>query len=70
MTDAEALLSPEPTAGSGELDEIAWLPLAKARALDLPSITRFVLGEVTERLDRPDRPVPFVRMVRRRHVVD
>lgn len=70
MTAADRLLSPEPTAGSGELDEIAWMPLAEAQALDLPSITRFVLGEVAERLDRPDRPVPFVRMVHGRHVVD
>lgn len=69
MTDAEALLSPEPTAGSGELDEIAWLPLAEARALNLPAITRFVLAEVAERLDQPDRAIPFVRMVRGQHQV-
>ena len=70
MAPAEALLHPEPTAGSGELDEIAWLPLDQARALDLPAITRFVLGEVAERLSAPDRPLPFVRMVRGRHLVD
>ena len=70
MAPAEALLTPEPTAGSGELDEIAWLPLEDARALDLPAITRFVLGELAERLSNPDRPLPFVRMVRGRHVVD
>ena len=70
MADAEALLSLEPTAGSGELDEIAWLPLKKTRALDLPAITRFVLGEVAERLEQPERPLPFVRMVRGRHEVD
>lgn len=75
MADAKALLHPEPTAGSGELDEIAWLPLDEARALDLPAITRFVLGEVAERLDTPaphlsGRPLPFVRMVRGQHVVD
>jgi 8-oxo-dGTP pyrophosphatase MutT (NUDIX family) len=69
MADARALLAPEPTAGSGELDEIAWLPLADARDLDLPAITRFVLGEVGGRLARPDRPLPYVRMVRGRHVV-
>ena len=69
MADASALLTPEPTAGSGELDEIAWLPLAEARALDLPAITRFVLGEVAERLHAPDRPLPFVRMVRGAHLV-
>ncbi|HYC69084.1 NUDIX hydrolase [Brevundimonas sp.] len=70
MADASALLHPEPTAGSGELDEIAWLPLDEARAVDLPAITRFVLAEVAERLACPDRPLPFVRMVRGRHVVD
>jgi 8-oxo-dGTP pyrophosphatase MutT (NUDIX family) len=70
MAPAEALLTPEPSAGSGELDEIAWLPLEDVRTLDLPAITRFVLGELAERLERPDRPLPFVRMVRGRHVVD
>lgn len=69
MADASALMAPEPTAGSGELDEIAWLALGDARALDLPAITRFVLGEVAERLTHQDRPLPFVRMVRGRHVV-
>lgn len=70
MADARALLHPEPTAGSGELDEIAWLPLAQARTLDLPAITRFVLGEISERQDYPNRPIPYVRMVRGRHVVE
>jgi 8-oxo-dGTP pyrophosphatase MutT (NUDIX family) len=71
MADAKALLHhPEPTAGSGELDEIAWMPLAEARGLDLPAITRFVLGEVAERLVRPKRPLPFVRMVRGTHHVE
>ena len=70
MAPAEALLHPEPTAGSGELDEIAWLDLDEARAQDLPAITRFVLGELGERLETPDRPLPFVHMVRGRHVVE
>ena len=70
MADARALLHPEPTAGSGELDEIAWLPLSDARDLDLPAITRFVLGEVAERLALPNRPLPYVRRVRGRHVVE
>ncbi|MGZ9100356.1 MAG: NUDIX hydrolase [Brevundimonas sp.] len=70
MADARALLHPEPTAGSGELDEIAWLPLAGTRSLDLPAITRFVLGEVAERLAHPARPLPYVRMVRGQHVVE
>jgi 8-oxo-dGTP pyrophosphatase MutT (NUDIX family) len=69
QADAEALLAPEPTAGSGELDEIAWLALEDARALDLPAITRFVLGEVSERLVNPARPLPFVRWHRGAHKV-
>lgn len=69
LAGAEALLALEPTAGSGELDEIAWLPLEDARALDLPAITRFVLDEVSERLSNPDRPLPFVRMIRGIHQV-
>ncbi|WP_372707119.1 NUDIX hydrolase [Brevundimonas sp.] len=69
-SDARALLHPEPTAGSGELEEIAWLPLTAARALDLPAITRFVLAEVSERLTHPNRPVPFVRWAGGRHVIE
>ncbi|MBA4805892.1 MAG: NUDIX hydrolase [Brevundimonas sp.] len=70
MADAAALLHPEPTAGCGELDEIAWIALDETGDLDLPAITRFVLGEVRARLQQPDRPLPFVRMVRGRHQVD
>ena len=81
MADASALLHPEPTAGSGELDEIAWIPLADAGALDLPAITRFVIEEARARLDLAipegakqlsgtERPLPFVRMVRGRHRID
>ncbi len=70
MAPAEALLTPEPTSGSGELDEIAWLPLDEARTLDLPAITRVVLGELAERIEHPDRPLPLVRMVRGQHVVE
>jgi 8-oxo-dGTP pyrophosphatase MutT (NUDIX family) len=70
LAEAERLTALAPAAGDRELDEIAWLTLAEAARQDLPAITRFVLGEVEERLTTPDRPVPFVRMVRGRHVVD
>ncbi|MBJ7485928.1 NUDIX domain-containing protein [Brevundimonas sp.] len=69
MADVSALLAPEPTAGSGELDEIAWLPLAEALALPLPAITRLILGEAAERRAKPDRIPPFVRMVKGQHVI-
>ena len=64
LADADALLSPERLPGTGELEEIAWVPFEEAQALDLPSITRFVVSEVEKRLDDPGRPTPFVRMLR------
>ena len=64
MADAEALLSLERLDGTGELEEIAWVPLAEVDQLDLPSITRFVVAEVAQRLVEPERSIPFVRMVR------
>lgn len=70
MADAGALASLEPGPGCGELDEIAWIGLSAMPALDLPAITRFVVQEAVQRLDHPDRPAPFVRMVRGRHLVE
>jgi 8-oxo-dGTP pyrophosphatase MutT (NUDIX family) len=56
--EADRLLSLEPTDGSGELDEIAWVNLDEALQLDLPNVTRFVLGELALRLeDQTRRPV-------------
>ena len=66
MADGSALLSRD-IVGSGELDEIAWIPWEEAETLDLPAITRFIVGEVGKRLADPDRPAPFVRFVRGRH---
>ena len=50
---------------SGELLELHWLEIDEARELDLPNITRMILGELEERLALPKpaqarRPVPFV----------
>ena len=60
MADAGDLLSLDPGAGCGELDEIAWFPLADARALDLPTITRMMIREIAARLDGDtDRPLFF-----------
>lgn len=69
IASAERLLNPADASTSRELDEIAWLTLDEARGQDLPAITRFILGEVAARLDSPRRPVPLVRMVRGKHVV-
>ncbi len=70
--DARFLLAPaEAVAGdpddfSGaqdELSELQWIPLARARELDLPFITEVVIAEIEARLaGRPRAPgVPFFR---------
>jgi 8-oxo-dGTP pyrophosphatase MutT (NUDIX family) len=50
-----------------ELEELVWLPLADAAALDVPLITRTILRELQNRLAddpdlRPGAPVPFFRL--------
>ena len=54
--DADRLHSRERNGGSGELAELAWFPLDEALRLDLPAITRVVLGQLGERLEDPARP--------------
>jgi 8-oxo-dGTP pyrophosphatase MutT (NUDIX family) len=59
--------------GSGELLELHWVPLDRARDLDLPEITHMVIGEIRKRLAAPDPavlPVPFARWSRRGTVLD
>lgn len=63
MAEADALLSLDRRPDCGELDEIAWVDLDEALALDLPNITRFVVQEVARRLEEADRPVPFMRFL-------
>lgn len=64
LAKAEHLVSLERQADCGELDEIAWFDLDEALALDLPTVTRFVLREVPARLKEPGRPAPFLRFTR------
>ena len=64
MADAERLMSLERRADCGELDEIAWVDLDEATALDLPNITRFVLQDLALRLEQPDRPAPYMRFLK------
>ena len=63
MAEADRLISLERGPDCGELDEIAWVDLAEAKALDLPNITRFVVGELEQRLTDPGRPAPYVRFL-------
>jgi 8-oxo-dGTP pyrophosphatase MutT (NUDIX family) len=64
VAEADRLLSLERRPDCGELDEIAWVDLDEAVALDLPNITRFVVQELAERLKDPARPAPYVRFLR------
>ena len=66
MAEADRLISLEPQADCGELDEIAWVELEDALKLDLPSVTRFVLREIPLRLADPTRPAPSLRFARGR----
>jgi 8-oxo-dGTP pyrophosphatase MutT (NUDIX family) len=70
LADAEAVLAhDEPQAGE-ELLHTKWFTLDEAKALDLPSITRFVLKEVEARLaGEPVKP-PFLRFSRGKHTLE
>jgi hypothetical protein len=53
------------------LTELVWLPLGKARTLDMPAITGVVLEELEGRIRDGmghDLPVPFYRMLNRKFV--
>ncbi len=65
--DATHLVSLDPGSGSGELDEIAWFDWEQAAALDLPSITRAILGEVAARESDAGRPIPYHRFDHGKH---
>jgi 8-oxo-dGTP pyrophosphatase MutT (NUDIX family) len=65
--NAEHLVSLDPGPGSGELDEIAWFDWDEAARLDLPAITRAILGEVALRDADPNRPIPYHRFDRGLH---
>jgi 8-oxo-dGTP pyrophosphatase MutT (NUDIX family) len=64
MADAARLISLERQPDCGELDEIAWFGLEDALALDLPTVTRFVLREVPKRLVDSSLPAPSLRFAR------
>jgi 8-oxo-dGTP pyrophosphatase MutT (NUDIX family) len=66
MAEADRLLSLDRQEDCGELDEIAWVDFDDALALDLPSVTRFVLREIPLRLADPTRPAPSLRFLRGR----
>lgn len=73
--NARFFLAPAETAlgdakPSPELTEVAWVPLAEARRLDLPRITGVVLGVIEQRLSGADRRIPAFSVRHGRRVVD
>jgi 8-oxo-dGTP pyrophosphatase MutT (NUDIX family) len=70
LADAEAVLAhDEPEAGE-ELLHTKWFSLDEAEALDLPSITRFVLKEVRARLAGDAVEPPFLKWSRGSHTLE
>ncbi len=61
MADAEHLISLDRQPDCGELEEIAWFEFEAALELKLPMVTRSVIAEVIARLEKPDRPIPYMR---------
>lgn len=72
MAYADAVLLDERAHFSGgELMHTRWFTMAEALALDLPNVTRFVLGEVEARLGGAElEGPPFLRWTRGGHRMD
>jgi 8-oxo-dGTP pyrophosphatase MutT (NUDIX family) len=70
MAEADRLISLDRRPDCGELDEIAWVELPEALALDLPTVTRFVLREIPLRLADPTRAAPSLQFKRGRQQLE
>jgi 8-oxo-dGTP pyrophosphatase MutT (NUDIX family) len=73
LADAdEALLDDRPPQDGAEMEDLRWFTYDDALDLDLPSITRFILGEVAARLREPHHPhrPPFLRWDKGKHRMD
>lgn len=70
MADADAVLAHHEPVQGEELLHVRWFSLEEARALDLPSITRFVLKEVEARLAGEAVQPPFLRWSRGAHTLE
>jgi len=70
LADAEAVLADDTPNVGEELLHTRWFSLEEAEALDLPSITRFVLKEVRARLAGELIQPPFLRWTRGAHTLE
>lgn len=68
----ELLIDERPPRDGAELSDLQWVTLADAMALDLPSVTRFMLGEIEAHLTRPARAggPAYLRWTRGGHVME
>lgn len=73
IADAEdALIDERPPVDGAELSDLQWVTLDDALGLDLPSVTRFMLGEIDARLASPETPPSpaYLRWTRSGHQMD
>lgn len=72
MADAEKILIDErPPVDGAELHDLQWVTLEETLELDLPNVTRFMLGEIDQRLrGNTVAAPPFLRWTRTGHTTD
>lgn len=68
----DVLIDERPPADGAELHDLQWVTLNDALKLDLPSVTRFMLAEIEDRLANPKsrKGPPFLRWTRTGHSAD
>lgn len=72
MAEADkVLIDDRPPLDGAELHDLQWVSLKDALDLDLPNVTRFMLGEIEARLTSNEDPgAPFLRWTRSGHSTD
>ena len=70
MADAGAVLAHDEPESGEELLDVKWFSFDEAMALDLPSITRFMLKEALNRLQGREVAPPFLRWSRGKHTME
>jgi len=73
MADARhALIDDRPPVDGAELSDLQWVRLEGTAALDLPSVTRFMLEEIAQRVANPShqQAPPVLKWTRSGHSMD
>lgn len=73
MADARhALIDDRPPVDGAELSDLQWVRLEGTAALDLPSVTRFMLEEIAQRVANPShqQAPPVLKWTRSGHSID